>query len=290
MSGGWQATGPSSPAPRSQTSSSARPAGSDYEPAELAGDDVALLIYASGTTGKSKGAMNTHGNLAFNAETYVQISALESGEPILAVAPLFHITGMVGHVMLGLRLGTPIVITHRFHPSVMLEAIRRTRPAFTVSAITALMALADSPEARTEDFASLHTIYSGRAPIAPSLGDRLEGIYGAYVHNNFGMSETASPTHLVPRGQRAPADPTSGALSIGKPVYDTSARIVDENLADLPPGECGEIVITGPRSPRDTGTHPRQRRAPSPMAGSRPGTSGSSTTRAGSISSTGRWA
>ena len=223
------------------------PAGSDYEPAEPTGDDVALLTYTSGTTGKPKGAMNTHGNLTFNAETYMQISALEPGEAILAVAPLFHITGMVGHVMLGLRLGTPIVITHRFHPSVMLEAIRRTRPAFTVGAITALMALADSPEARAEDFTSLRTIYSGGAPIAPSLGDRLEGIYGAYVHNIFGMSETASPTHLVPRGQRAPVDPTSGALSIGKPVYDTRTRIVDENLADLPPGEYGEIVITGPQ-------------------------------------------
>ena len=57
------------------------PAGSDYEPAELAGDDVALLIYASGTTGKSKGAMNTHGNLAFNAETYVQLSLIHISEP-----------------------------------------------------------------------------------------------------------------------------------------------------------------------------------------------------------------
>lgn len=228
-------------------STSALPAGSDYSAPALEAADVALLTYTSGTTGKPKGAMNTHGNLTFNAETYVQISALQPGEPILAIAPLFHITGMVGHIMLGMRVGAPLVMTHRFHPSVMLGAVRRTRPVFTVGAITALMALADSSEATTEDLSCLRTIYSGGAPIAPSLGDRLERAYGAYVHNIFGMSETASPTHLVPRGVRAPVDPASGALSIGKPIYDTKARIVDEDLNDLQPGEYGEILVTGPQ-------------------------------------------
>lgn len=223
------------------------PAGAEYSKAELTPDNVALLTYTSGTTGKPKGAMNTHGNLTFNAETYLQISALAPGEAILAIAPLFHITGMVGHVMLGMRVGSTLVLSHRFHPTVMLEATRRTKPVFTVGAITALMALADNAGATPEDFSSLRTIYSGGAPIAPSLGDRLEKIYGAYVHNIFGMSETSSPTHLVPRGQRAPVDPTSGALSIGKPVYDTQSRIVDENLEDVPQGEYGEIIITGPQ-------------------------------------------
>lgn len=228
-------------------STSALPDGCDYRTPTLEADEVALLTYTSGTTGKPKGAMNTHGNLAFNAETYVQISALRPGEPVLAIAPLFHITGMVGHIMLGIRVGAPLIITHRFHPSVMLESIRRTRPVFTVGAITALMALADSSDATSEDLSSLRTIYSGGAPIAPSLGDRLEKAYGAYVHNIYGMSETASPTHLVPRGARAPVDPASGALSIGKPIYDTKARIVDEDLNDVQQGEYGEILLTGPQ-------------------------------------------
>lgn len=228
-------------------SADALPHGSDYTPGAVCADDVALLTYTSGTTGRPKGAMNTHGNLTFNAETYVQMSALQPGEPILAIAPLFHITGMVGHVLLGLRVGAPIVLSHRFHPQVMLESIRHSRPVFTIGAITALMALADCPAATAADFASLRTIYSGGAPIAPALADRLEGIFGTYVHNVYGMSETSSPTHLVPRGQRAPVDPVSGALSVGRPVYDTQVRIADEQCADVQAGTYGEILVRGPQ-------------------------------------------
>ncbi|MFT4126463.1 MAG: AMP-binding protein [Gordonia sp. (in: high G+C Gram-positive bacteria)] len=219
----------------------------DPAPVAPAPDDVAALVYTSGTTGNPKGAMITHGNLAFNAQTYRDWTGLRSGEGILGVAPLFHITGLVGHVMFALLARSPLVLTHRFHPAVVLDAIREHRPVFTVAAITAFNALAAAPGATRADFASLRILYSGGAPIAPAVADRLAEVFGAYLHNIYGLTETTSPSHAVPLGVRAPVDPTSGALSVGVPVFGTVVRVVDETGRDVPVGEVGEFVTSGPQ-------------------------------------------
>jgi long-chain acyl-CoA synthetase len=209
--------------------------------------DLAVLTYTSGTTGVPKGAMNTHGNLAFNAQTYREWTRLAPGEPILGIAPLFHITGLVGHVLLGLLLPAPLVLSHRFHPEVMLDSIREHQPVFTVGAITAYIALAGAPGASGPDFASLRVLYSGGAAIAPAVADRLEKVFGSYIHNIYGLTETNSPSHAVPLGVRAPVDPKSGALSVGVPVYNTVVRIIDEHGADVPVGAVGEFATSGPQ-------------------------------------------
>ncbi|GAC78710.1 long-chain acyl-CoA synthetase [Gordonia malaquae] len=210
-------------------------------------DDLAVLTYTSGTTGKPKGALNTHGNLAFNAQTYRDWMGLTGDDVVLGVAPLFHITGLVGHVMIAALLRAPLVLTHRFAPDVMVEAIREHRPTFTVGAITAYIALADSGGAEAGDFASLRALYSGGAPIAPAVADRLERVFGAYIHNIYGLTETNSPSHAVPFGVRAPVDAESGALSVGVPVFNTVVRVIDDNGDDVPVGEVGEFATSGPQ-------------------------------------------
>lgn len=209
--------------------------------------DTAFLVYTSGTTGEPKGAQLSHANFVANARNYRDWMELLPDEPILAVAPLFHITGLVGHGVLSLLLPAPLVLSHRFHPEVMLEALREHRPVFTVGAITAFAALAAVPQVEQSDFASLTKIYSGGAPIAPALADRLEGVMGGYVHNAYGLTETSSITHIVPPGRRAPVDPDSGALSIGVPIASVTARIVGDDDRDLPVGEIGELMISGPQ-------------------------------------------
>ena len=209
--------------------------------------DTAVLTYTSGTTGEPKGAMNTHGNLAFNAQVYRDWTGLRSGEPILAVAPLFHITGLVGHIMFAIIAHTPLILMHRFAPGVALDAIREHRPVFTVAAITAYNALSAAPGATPEDFESLRILYSGGAPISPAVGDRMEKIFGAYIHNIYGLTETNSPSHGVPLGVRAPVDAASGALSVGVPVFNTVVRVVGEDGEDVPVGEVGEFVTSGPQ-------------------------------------------
>jgi long-chain acyl-CoA synthetase len=208
--------------------------------------DTALLTYTSGTTGPPKGAMNTHRNVVFNSQTYRQWCGLGPDDVVLGVAPLFHITGMIAGVTTALLLGAPLVLAYRFEPSVTLETISTERVTFTVGSITVFIALMNAPDADREALTTLTKIWSGGAPIPPSVVKAFQAQFGQYIHNIYGLTETTSPSHGVPAGATAPVDDASGALSVGVPVYDTVVRIVGDDGQDVPPGEIGEIVTSGP--------------------------------------------
>ena len=208
--------------------------------------DTAFLSYTSRTTGPPKGAMNTHGNVVFNSQAYRQWCRLGPDDVVLGVAPLFHITGLIAHVTLSLLLGAPLVLAYRFEPSVMMETIRDERPTFTIGSITVFIALMNAPNADRDALASLAKTWSGGAPIPPSTVKAFQAQFGQYIHNAYGLTETTSPSHLVPFDAVAPVDDISGALSVGVPVYNTMVRIVGDDGRDLPPGEVGEIVTSGP--------------------------------------------
>ena len=216
-------------------------------PVRLLADDTALLTYTSGTTGKPKGAMNTHGNILFNACVFRDWVRLDSGDANLCIAPLFHITGMAAHAALTLLAGCPLLLTHRFHPDVILETIRAHRPAFTIGAITAFISLMNTGHIRPGDFDSFRGLYSGGAPIPPATADAFETLTGHYIRNAYGMTETCSVTLMVPQDARAPVDQASGALSIGVPVFNTLVRILREDGTQADPGEMGELAKQGPQ-------------------------------------------
>lgn len=249
--------------------------------------DVAVLLSTSGTTGFPKGAQISHANLTFNTQIYRDWTRLLPGEPILALAPIFHVTGLVGAVTLAMLLRSPLVLTHRILPPIVADAIREWRPAFAVAAITAYLGLADESDITAAEMAPLRVRYSGGAPIEPAVAQRLEDRLGGYIHNIYGQTETTSPSHIVPVELRAPVDAETGVLSVGIPVSNTVVRVVDDAGRDLPAGEIGELITTGPQVIEDTGTirnPPPQR---SPEANCTPATSVSWTTRVGSTSSTG---
>jgi long-chain acyl-CoA synthetase len=209
--------------------------------------DVAVLTYTSGTTGVPKGAMNTHATMSFNSQTYRDWMGLTTGDSVLGVAPLFHITGLIGHIGLALLLPCPLVLAHRFHPEVVLDAIREHRPTFTIGAIAVFISLAGIEGVSKDDFSSFRMLYSGGAPIAPAVTDRFERLTGLYIHNFYGLTETNSPSHGVPLGVRAPVEENSGALSVGVPVFNTVVRILAEDGSEAPVGELGEIATSGPQ-------------------------------------------
>jgi long-chain acyl-CoA synthetase len=213
----------------------------------LAADDVAFLTYTSGTTGPPKGAMNTHSNVVFNSQTYRHWCELGADEVVLGVAPLFHITGLVGHITLALLLGAPLVLFHRFEPTLAVDVVREHRPTFTIGSITVFIALLNTPGADRETFTSLGRIWSGGAPIPPRTVADFADRFGQYIHNMYGLTETTSPSHGVPRHATAPVDEASGALSVGVPLFNTVVRVVADDGEDLPPGEVGEIVTSGPQ-------------------------------------------
>src|ERR1700722_5780272 len=221
-------------------------AGQRPSPVTLGPADVALLTYTSGTTGDPKGAMNSHGNVVFNACTLREWMSLTPRDVVLGGAPLFHITGLIAHLAVGMLVPMPIALGYRFEPATIIGLAERHRCTFTVMAITAFTALANDPAVTGADLSSLTKAYSGGAPIAPSIVERFEREVGPYIHNIYGLTETTSPSHAVPLGRRAPVDQASGALSVGVPVFNTVARILGDDRRELPPGEAGEIAIRGP--------------------------------------------
>jgi len=220
--------------------------GEQPDPPRLASDDVAFLTYTSGTTGPPKGAMNTHGNVVFNAQVYRDWIHLDESDVVLGIAPLFHITGLIGHLAVALLVPMPLVLSYRFDPAETLELIERERCTFTVASITVFTALMNAEGVRERDLSSFTKVYSGGAPIAPATVESFEELTGAYIHNIYGLTETSSPSHAVPFARRAPVDEGTGALSVGVPVQGTVVRIVDDDGNELPPGEVGELVTSGP--------------------------------------------
>lgn len=217
------------------------------EALSLTADDTAFLSYTSGTTGTPKGAMNTHGNVVFNAQAYRDWMYLNPDDVVLGVAPLFHITGLIAHVAVAFLVPMPLVLGYRFDPAVVLQLIEQHHCTFTVGSITVFIALMNDPAAKERDLSSLTKVYSGGAPIAPSVVDAFEREIGAYIHNIYGLTETTSPSHGVPFNGRAPVDPTSGALSVGVPIFNTVVQVVDDDGNEVPVGEVGEFVTSGPQ-------------------------------------------
>jgi long-chain acyl-CoA synthetase len=248
-------------------------------PAPVEPDAAALLAYTSGTTGTPKGAIVTHRAVVHNGEAMRAWGDLGAGDVTVAMAPLFHITGLVCHLAAACASATPLLLMHRFEPGEFLRLVERHRGTYVIGPLTAFIALLDHPDFGRRDLSSLTKVASGGAPVYPAIVERWGRATGTYVHNTYGLTETAAPSHLVPRGERAPVDPESGALSIGRPIADTESRIVaieegseaataggragdrsapaaaDPNggstattdaPAEVPPGDLGEIVTRGP--------------------------------------------
>ncbi|MYX94367.1 AMP-binding protein [Streptomyces sp. SID486] len=210
-------------------------------------DDIALISYTSGTSGTPKGATNTHANVMHNAERQATGLGLPDAPVYYALAPLFHITGMVCQFGACLNSAGTLVLTYRFEPGVVLDAFAEHRPHYTVGPSTAYMALAAHPDVTREHFTSFVHMSSGGAPVPPALVERFRERFGPYIRVGYGLTECTAPCASVPPGLEAPVDPVSGTLSVGLPGADTLVRILDDRGAEVPFGEPGEIVVRGPQ-------------------------------------------
>ncbi|RSS68692.1 acyl-CoA synthetase [Streptomyces sp. WAC06614] len=208
---------------------------------------LALISYTSGTSGTPKGAMNPHTALTYNAARQVTGHPIPEGATYFALAPLFHITGMVCELAACFLNAGTLALAHRFEPGVVLDAFLEHRPAYTIGPATAFMALAAHPAVTRDHFASFAVVSSGGAPLPPALVTRLRETLGLDLRNGYGLTESTAACASVPAHLHAPVDPATGTLSVGVPGAQTVVRIIDGHGAELPFGETGEIAVRGPQ-------------------------------------------
>lgn len=211
-------------------------------------DDAALLTYTSGTTGPAKGAVGTHRNVLAVARSYGAWMNLGEGDVMLAIAPLFHITGAVACAATSLIFPITLDFIGRINAERIVTAIRDDKVTVTIGSITVYNALLEHESATAEDLASIRYLYSGGAPVPPATVERFRNRFGHYIHNIYGMTETASAVIGVPPSTEAPVDPATDTLAIGVPFPGLEARIVD--VADgtvVTDATAGELELRGPQ-------------------------------------------
>ena len=212
-------------------------------PTQAKSSDLAVLQYTGGTTGLSKGAMLTHGNLLANAyQTHTWMPEIEVGREIsLCVAPFFHCYGLTVGMNLSILNASCMLLIPRFNAKAVLAAIQRYRPTLFPGIPTMYIAILREAGKHTEPLQSIKCCLSGASPLPAQVQvDFNKATHGTLVEG-YGLSEAAPVTHANPLTDQC----RNG--SIGLPLPDVEAAILNpETGALLPPGENGEIVVKGP--------------------------------------------
>lgn len=220
-------------------SGSTEPIGIEINPDE----DLALLQYTGGTTGKSKGVMLTHSNLVINViqERNWLYKAEIGKERFLGVLPLFHVFGMTTVMNFSLYVSGTMILVPRFNVDELLVTIQQEKPTYFPGAPTMYIAILNHPKVKEYDLSSIQACISGSAPLPLEVQEKFEKLTGARLVEGYGLTETSPVTHANPIwGKRKNG-------SIGIPWPDMDAKVVDPNTGeDIPLGEIGELAIKGP--------------------------------------------
>jgi long-chain acyl-CoA synthetase len=204
-------------------------------------DDTVVLLYTSGTTGRPKGAELTHANLATNAALSAEtLITLQPEDVVMGCLPLFHCFGLTCGLNATVLSGSCLTLLPRFDPVKALQIIGRDRVTVFEGVPTMYSAMLHAPDAEQFDVSSLRTCISGGSAMPVEVMRGFEERFGCMVLEGYGLSETspvASFNH--PDQERKPG-------SIGVPVREVQMRVVDDDGKEVPPGEVGEVAISGP--------------------------------------------
>ena len=215
---------------------------------EILPDDNAIFQYSGGTTGISKGAIGTHRNLVANVIQFRHwlVGVPRGQEVILVAIPLFHVYGMVlGMLLTFLTAGSMVLIQDLRNFKEILQSIKKYRVNIFPGVPTLYNAINSHPDviAGKYDLSTIQACISGSAPLLKETKDRFESLTGGKLMEGYGLSEAPTATHCNPMmGVNYPG-------SIGLPLPDVDARIVDQNdgITVLPPNTPGELVVRGPQ-------------------------------------------
>ncbi len=206
---------------------------------DVGGDDVVLLMYTSGTTGKPKGVMLTHDNCFFQS---VNGWALGISPDVvsLVVLPLFHVGGLNGSVTPILHAGGTVILVPKFDPAEVLKLVEEHKAHGIMAVPTVYQMLLEHPDFKTRNLKSLAVLISGGAPLPEALMNAYHEL-GFEMRQGYGLTESSPGVSGM-----GPGDDRRKPGSVGRPCLYTEVRIVREDGQECQVGDVGEILVAGP--------------------------------------------
>jgi long-chain acyl-CoA synthetase len=211
--------------------------GNDSAPAP---DDPALLMYTSGTTGMPKGVMLSQRNLAANARAISAEHGLGPADRVLAVLPLYHINAFAVTMLAPLAHGGSLAMPPKFSAGRFWEQAAQARCSWINVVPTMISYLLEGPQPPATQTAGIRFCRSASAALPPEHHRAFEQMFGIGIVETMGLTETAAPSFSNPM------DPAKRKLgSVGR-ASGCEARVIDQQLAEVPDGTTGELAIRGP--------------------------------------------
>ena len=204
-------------------------------------DDLAAILYTSGTTGKPKGCMHTHASIMHSTVGAALWEQMCQESVILSTAPMFHVTGMQHSLNAGIYSGATIVLLPRWDPAAAAYLIERARCTHWANVPTMVVDLLAHSSTDKRDLSSLQNIFGGGSAMPEAVAQKLFDRCGIEYMEAYGMTETISQTHMNPPGELR-------KQCLGIPTFDTECLIIHPETAQpLGVDEAGEIVARGPQ-------------------------------------------
>ncbi|RPH65649.1 MAG: long-chain fatty acid--CoA ligase [Burkholderiales bacterium] len=212
-------------------------------PVPPAPDALALLQYTGGTTGRPKGVDLTHRSIAINVSQREALLPSRAGDRIICVMPISHAYGMAMGLFLAAYCGGALVILPRYVPDEVLATVTRERITVFPGSPTVFVGLMAHPDFPRTDWNSVHTCYSGAAPLSAETLRRWRDAVGAPVHEGYGQTEAGPVLSFNPVGR--PIKP--GSVGVAVPLTEIEIVDIETGRTVLVQGERGEIRARGPQ-------------------------------------------
>ena len=202
-------------------------------------DDLAVLLYTSGTSGKPKGVMLTHGNLRSDIDASIDHAGIRSADTFLGVLPQFHSFGLTALTLLPLRVGASTVYSARFIPRKIIGLIKEHRPDIVMAVPSMYGALLSVKNAEPDDFACIRYAISGGEPLPDAVFEAFKERFDVRILEGYGLTETSPITHWSTPARYK-------RHGVGPALPNCTVAVVDDNNNILGPNEEGEILLAGP--------------------------------------------
>jgi len=202
------------------------------------GDDEATLLYTSGTTGRPKGVVLTHGNLLANAESCISHVGATKDDVLLGILPLFHSFGLTTSMLLPVFLGASAVYVPKFSPSEVFESVARRRATLCFAVASMFRLLIRAGRHGSADFSSLRFAVAGGEALGATLSRRFEELFSVPLLEGYGLTETSPVVAVNLPDRHRPG-------SVGPMLDWVEPRIVDAADRPLPAGGEGELLLRG---------------------------------------------